>query len=300
MPPSGPDEIYPSHSMLISEMDKFAHRVFDKSYVFESGHQYYDLFNPFVHINEMLKTTNIDLLLKELNKSLGANKTPIVIDKYAGFDEGQKCAQELKIPAKIFDYDKIEDICNKMMWSISSMFVKTKDGQEKYMNVQKEKGWTPVSRKDKGKRYEHYCMVVEPIQSEISTDYVNRECNSKVYHITERHIYDEEISKKGLRMKGEKNGYRFIKNKVYFFTGKDKDSLNKAFREVAQSKQAWDYSVETLKSPYCILEIDCSKYNIDFYRDTFYSSKDIIYTYAFFPPSMIKKLEMKDFTKYIK
>lgn len=247
------------------------------------------IYSPLHRINEMLNSVTIDILLKELNKSLASNKMHISIFKQSNNND-KLAVKQLMVPESIYDKDKIEDICNKMMWSLSSICQMNKFNQPQFLSP--IKNFKPFIFNEKKYKYPYVLIEVEPIQSEIVTDFVKNNCNNKVYHICKKAIYENSIKKTGLRLKGENNGYRFIKNKVYFCCGENKEQKQNGIKIVAKSKRIF-YN-NKLDKDYIIFEIDCSGYNIDFYRDTYYDDKHIIYTYAYFPPKMIKEIQFED------
>lgn len=254
--------------------------------------------SPLVYINEMLQSTNISLLVKKLNKELdGPSNKPICIT-YNSDDvkQGERTVNTIIVPIDRYNKKQIQNICDKMMWTFTS--VKCDNGWNKNPN---EKDAKPEKYTDK--KYPYYKIRVEPIQSTICTDFVNKKCNNILYHICRKED-KERILKSGLRMKGEKNSYRYIKNKVYLICGEDNENIFNNIRRVASSMWYWDWDKNELKDKACLLKIDCNNYNIDFYEDTMYEfdygddngykNEKIVYTYAYFPPKMIKEITIDE------
>ena len=191
----------------------------------------------------------------------------------------------LLVSEKIYDREKIATICDKMMWSFTSVEVIPNRFKNPF-NVE-----TPYINTSLG--YGVIRIKVEPIKTKNITDFVKNNCGGKIYHICNRIDLDR-IMKSGLRIKGEKNDYRYFKNKVYFFCGENKEDLYHNLSIVGQSKWCWvsDYSWID-EDDYALLEIDVNDYNIDFYMDGYYFDQKpyIGYTYNYFPPRRIREVD---------
>jgi hypothetical protein len=127
------------------------------------------------------------------------------------------------------------------------------------------------------KNYQYKKLLVEPVYTKIVTDHVYNDCNGTVYHVTNRKNAVS-IERNGIRLKGNRNTYRFFENRIYFVTSLDLVEQIKKDRGL---------------SDVVVFKCDLKKHNykIDFYRDTTYDSDDFVYTYACFPPQFIEKVE---------
>ena len=264
-------------------MEWYAYHTCDKSGFFNPycDFRYCPNFNNYV--NEMLNKTSLDLLVRELNKSLGADRTHFVINE-TDF-EGK--VNVLLVSEKIYDREKIATICDKMMWSFTSVEIRPNRFKNPF-NVE-----TPYINTSLG--YGIIRIKVEPIKTKNITNFVKNNCGGKIYHICNRIDLDR-IMKSGLRVKGEKNDYRYFKNRVYFFCGENKDDLLDNFVEVANSINALQEEYDWIKDNYALLEIDVNDYNIDFYMDGYYLDQKpyIGYTYNYFPPRRIREVNNND------
>lgn len=268
-------------------MEWYAYHVCDKDGYFNPHSDYCYCPNINVYINEMLNKTSIQLLVKTLNKELGADSDHFVIN-HTNADEKVNI---LLISSKLYDRWRVFNICDKMMWSFTSVEVYRGVFRNPF-DVDK-----PYECKDFGDPVIR--IKVEPIKTKNITDFVKNECGGIIYHICRRDQVDN-ILRSGLRVKGEKNDYRYIKNKVYFFCGKDWDDLFYNLNKVAISKSAWDPTIIWIdEDEFALLKIDVGGYNIDFFMDTFYNDcKDYIgYTYNYIPPKRITEIDKDDFFK---
>ena len=169
------------------------------------------------------------------------------------------------------------------MWSFTAVEV---DEPGKFMNPRMVD--TPYLNNKYG--YPVIRIKVEPIKTKNITDFVKNKCGGKIYHICTRENL-KWILQSGLRVKGEKNDYRYIQNKVYFFCGENKDDLFYNLRQIASSKEILKNN--WIKDEYALLEIDVNNYNIDFYMDGYYFDQKpyIGYTYNYFPPRRIREVD---------
>ena len=265
-------------------MEWFAYHVCDKTGYFHpySDFHYYPNVNSY--INEMLKKTSLGLLVKTLNRELpGTDKNNFVINE-TDF-EGK--VNVLLVSEKIYDREKIATICDKMMWSFTSVEIRPNRFKNPF-NVE-----TPYINTSLG--YGIIRIKVEPIKTKNITNFVKNNCGGKIYHICTRENL-KWILQSGLRIKGEKNDYRYFKNRVYFFCGENKEDLYHNLSIVGQSKWCWDTDYSWITDEYALLEIDVNDYNIDFYMDDYYDDQKpyIGYTYNYFPPRRIREVDYDD------
>lgn len=234
-----------------------------------------EIFHPSQWINEMLTSHSFEYLYKRLNQAIGA-----------GFKKGEnvneKGRSELYIPYKYWkaSEEDIRDTIDKYFWVLSSI-------RTRHSSIP---GGIPRKSGDLYiytiSNHEYVKVTLEPIKSDNVTKYVMRKCGGQIYHITSSKNLDS-IMKNGIRMKGEDNSYRFIKNKTYFVVGKNSEELKKNIQTVIDSKGISDA---------IILKIDLKKhiYNISFFKDTFYKECDVVYTYAYFPPTFIDQVKFEE------
>ena len=266
-------------------MEWFAYHVCDKTGYFHpySDFHYYPNVNSYV--NEMLNKTSLDLLVRRLNQSLGADRTHFVTNET---DYDDKVNTLVVIP-ELYDVKKISKTCDKMMWSFTAVEV---DEPGKFMNPRMVD--TPYLNNKYG--YPVIRIKVEPIKTKNITDFVKNKCGGKIYHICTRENL-KWILQSGLRVRGEKNDYRYIQNKVYFFCGENKEDLYHNLSIVGQSKWCWVSDNSWIdEDNYALLEIDVNNYNIDFYMDDYYDDQKpyIGYTYNYFPPRRIREVDYDD------
>ena len=266
-------------------MEWYAYHTCDKSGFFNPycDFRYCPNFNNYV--NEMLKKTSLDLLVKTLNRELpGTDRTHFVIN-HTDIDD---MVNTLWVSSEIYNVKNISRICDKMMWSFTAVEV---DEPGKFSNPFDVE--FPYVNTNSG--YPVIKIKVEPIKTKNITDFVKNKCGGKIYHICTRENL-KWILQSGLRVKGEKNDYRYIQNKVYFFCGENKDDLLDNFVEVANSLNALQEEYDWIKDEYALLEIDVNDYNIDFYMDGYYIDQKpyIGYTYNYFPPRRIREVDNDD------
>lgn len=232
----------------------------------------------------MLNKTSLDLLVRRLNQSLGADRTHFVTNE-TDIDD---MVNTLLVIPELYDVKKISKTCDKLMWSFTAVEV---DEPGKFMNPM-DVG-TPYLNNKYG--YPVIRIKVEPIKTKNITDFVKNKCGGKIYHICTRENL-KWILQSGLRVKGEKNDYRYIQNKVYFFCGENKDDLLDNLIEVANSLNALQEEYDWIKDEYALLEIDVNDYNIDFYMDGYYLDQKpyIGYTYNYFPPRRLREVDNND------
>ena len=156
-------------------MEWFAYHVCDKTGYFHpySDFHYYPNVNSYV--NEMLNKTSLDLLVRRLNQSLGADRTHFVTNE-TDYDDK---VNTLIVILKLYDVKKISKTCDKMMWSFTAVEV---DEPGKFMNPRMVD--TPYLNNKYG--YPVIRIKVEPIKTKNITDFVNKNCGGKIYHICTR------------------------------------------------------------------------------------------------------------------
>ena len=263
-------------------MEWFAYHICDKSEYFNPHSDFCYCPNLNSYVNEMLNKTSLDLLLKSLNTGLpGTDRTHFVTNETDYNDK----VNTLLVSPELYDVKKISKTCDNMMWSFTAVEV---DKYGKFMNQRMVD--TPYLNNKYG--YPVIRIKVEPIKTKNITDFVKNKCGGKIYHICTRENL-KWILQSGLRVKGEKNDYRYIQNKVYFFCGENKDDLLDNFVEVANSLNALQEEYDWIKDEYALLEIDVNDYNIDFYMDGYYDDQKpyIGYTYNYFPPRRIREVD---------
>lgn len=266
-------------------MEWYAYHICDKSGYFNPHSDFCYCPNLNSYVNEMLNKTSLDLLLKSLNTGLpGTDRTHFVTNET---DYNDKVNTLLVLP-ELYDAKRISKICDKMMWSFTSVEV---DKYGKFMNPRMVD--TPYLNNKYG--YPVIRIKVEPIKTKNITDFVKNKCGGKIYHICTRENL-KWILQSGLRIKGEKNDYRYFKNRVYFFCGENKEDLYHNLSIVGQSKWCWDTDYSWITDEYALLEIDVNDYNIDFYMDGYYDDQKpyIGYTYNYFPPRRIREVDYDD------
>ena len=265
-------------------MEWYAYHICDKSGYFNPHSDFCYCPNLNSYVNEMLNKTSLDLLVRRLNQSLGADRTHFVTNET---DYDDKVNTLVVIP-ELYDVKKISKTCDKMMWSFTAVEV---DEPGKFMNPRMVD--TPYLNNKYG--YPIIRIKVEPIKTKNITDFVKNKCGGKIYHICTRENL-KWILQSGLRVRGEKNDYRYIQNKVYFFCGENKDDLLDNFVEIANSLNALQEEYNWIKDNYALLEIDVNDYNIDFYMDGYYLDQKpyIGYTYNYFPPRRIREVNNND------
>lgn len=202
--------VYPLESsfddfMRINEFDDYtitedacnwyAEKCWDKSkYI---GNMFYNdnYPSPLAYINEMLNSVNINVFIKALSKELECG---VYIDKeIVQNSKNHLEMKQLVIYSDKPNINKIVNVCDKLMWSLTSVLIKGNYGNL-FRSYKEATNDNIVLLKNK-----YYKICVEPIKSEIITDYIKTKCNYKVYHICEKKNVDT-ILKSGLRPKGEK------------------------------------------------------------------------------------------------
>ena len=109
-------------------MEWYAYHICDKSGYFNPHSDFCYCPNLNSYVNEMLNKTSLDLLLKSLNTGLpGTDRTHFVTNET---DYNDKVNTLLVLP-ELYDAKRISKICDKMMWSFTSVEV---DKYGKFMN----------------------------------------------------------------------------------------------------------------------------------------------------------------------
>lgn len=238
------------------------------------------------HVDEMLNRTSVGFLKKQLNMELGADD-----ENHVSNTSDNENVNVLWVSKDIYDAEKIMKTCDKCMWTFSAVQTLNKMGNVVWSNPMDsepyvdETGGFPIIK-----------IKVDAVKTRNITDFIKNECGGRIYHICPRGVLDR-VLKSGLRMKGEKNAYRYIKNKVYFFCGETKEDIVNNLAEVAITKYAWDTDTGWITDDYVLLEIDVNGYNISFYQDGYYGDniKYIGYTYNYFPPKRIREVDVYEF-----
>lgn len=123
-----------------------------------------------------------------------------------------------------------------------------------------------------------YTYRIEPNFGTKCNDLVYKECKKKVYHITTEYN-EQNIIKSGILPLECKN-YRYFTERTFFVCGKNTEEIIYNIEHIISEKN--------IKNP-VILEVDLSKYNVDFYYDTSENKQyNCIYANAVFFPHLIK------------
>lgn len=236
------------------------------------------------YVTEMLKHTNIEMLVKNLNKNLVGTKKNSFVTNVCGKDDDH--VNKLWITPDIYDADKISEICDKMQWIFTAVEI-NKSGV--YGNPMKHEAYVNNDVCD----FPVIQMMVEPVKTKVITNYVMNNCGGKIYHICNNDSVDK-ILKTGLRVKGQTNSYRFINNRLFFVCGETLEDVLINLEIVAGTLNAMDY--EKISDEFTILEIDVNGYNVDFYQDGYYNDdvKYIGYCYTYFPPKRIRIVDKEE------
>lgn len=222
-------------------------------------------------IMEMLRSISSAKLKDVLNKRLGARRG-LGITFMPPAPENPCVACDLVVPGRLFNLKRIDSICDTMMWTLTLVEA---DG----VNYNPHADVIPDT--------EEYIITVEPQLSENITAYVKKNCGGKLYHMVGDINAFDSIMRSGLRMKGENTAeYRYIKNRVYLVCGASEDELKDAIIRVAKTKNLWGKN--GLAKTARFVEVDASDYNVNFYRDTTYDVRGICFSYAYFPPRLLR------------
>ena len=120
---------------------------------------------------------------------------------------------------------------------------------------------------------------IEPLYSENLT---NKFKNKIFYHVTSKQNWFK-IKSSGLRPKVGKTliqgGYRYFPSKLFLIA--DSNNIENDLQEIIKSKMLKDY---------VIIKIDLTNHNIGIYKDDYYDSDNIVYTYEAIPPELLTKL----------
>lgn len=253
------------------QLEWYARYTWDNSNT-NKGYMTDTIFDASQWVNEMLSSVTFDMLYKQLNYQIGT-----------GFRRGDKINQKgeskLLIPKMYWDdkEDEIRNLIDKYFWIITSIFtvndIYEPDGEPQFVKVGK---------------FDYVEIVLEPVLCDNVTKWVMDECGGKIYHITSQENL-KHILKSGLRMKGEKNPYRMIKNKTYFVSGKDIHSVFKRVLDICKDKGLHFFTPNDDKRVGVVMvDLKKHKYDVSFFKDTFYEDEGMFYSYAYFPPTMIE------------
>lgn len=231
-------------------------------------------------INEMLKSTPIDVLKRELNRVLCGDK-----ENFVGIWNEDNGIYDLFIPVKIYDVDKIKNACDRMMWMFTGIGIGVGDNGKRHIIWSSPDGEESPYLFNSGDMV-GYRILIEPMKIEPVTDFVKNECGNVLYHLCLKRNTDL-ILKSGLMTKCGENSSRLIDKRVFLICGKTKEDILYNINKVCETK-GW------IDADYDIIEVNVGKHNIDFYRDCFYDDyrRYIVYTYGYFPPSMLKKIDI--------
>lgn len=236
-------------------------------------------------IDEMLNSSKFSQVLRQLNLKIRDKTHYIFRDKdETEYNQGERTVNTIIVPKEIFDIDKIEEICDKFKWTLNSWL----DHEGKFTRKT-----DPSPIMIKGKKC--YKIRIEPIQSTNCDDYVYKDCDGILYHLTTKSSIPQ-ILKQGLKMKGSKNAYRKIEDKVFFCCGDTLEKLRQTLIKVGITKGYYDIEKSKFYNNAAILRINVKKYNVHFYEDPYYNKSKIgtIFSYAYFPPNMMEEISFKD------
>lgn len=230
----------------------------------------------FDYITEMSHSMTCKQLIKALNRDFASEYGEIFCSK-KNVDKRVTCS--LIIPAEIFknDWQKFQQRLEAYMWYETRHLNKT--------GVNNNPA-PPKIEQTYGKEF--ITIIVDPVQAKECNDYVYNKCNGIIYHVPDQKRIND-IMKSGLRMKGSKNRYKFIMDRVYFICGESKSEINKRLLRIFNDKSVYDENPVIFK-----IDLKKNNYNINFYEDPAYKNLDAIYTYAYFPSKYIEKINYKD------
>ena len=235
-----------------------------------------DITSPFDYITEMQKSVTCKQLIKLLNRDFASKYGNIVSSRR---NRDTRETHSLIIPADIFrnDWQKFQERLDAYMW------YETRHVNKTGINNKPE---PPKIDKVDGKEY--ITIIVDPIQAKECNDYVYNDCNGIIYHVPDQDRIND-IMKSGLRMKGSKNQYKFIMDRVYFICGENKEEIKRRLNKIFDDKSVYNNNPTVLK-----IDLKKNKFNINFYEDPAYKNRDAIYTYGYFPPKFIEKIGFED------
>ena len=135
-----------------------------------------------------------------------------------------------------------------------------------------------------------FLYYIEPVFSEKCTDKVYNESNGKIYHITNITNLSN-ILRKGIKPSVGKN-YRVFSERAFFVYGKTNDEIIKNVSHIIKEK----------RFNYTIIEIDISKYKVNFYYDTSENKQyNCIYSNNIFFPHLLNEIgNIDDLKEHLK
>ena len=132
-------------------------------------------------------------------------------------------------------------------------------------------------------------IVIEPMYSENVTDKI-RSKTDLFYHITSKSNINK-ILKRGLTPQVGKTriqgGYRYFPDKVFLVADYQDDNTIDNIRQIVKNKGLNDKQC-------AIIKIDLSGHNVGLYKDDYYNSENIVYTYEAIPPQLLTVIENID------
>lgn len=235
-----------------------------------------EIVSPFDYINEMQKSVTAKQLIKLLNRDF-ASKYGEIFSSRRNSDKRE--THSLIIPYDIFvkEWKKFHERLNAYLW------YETRHLNRTGINNKPE---PPKVESVDGKDY--ITIVVDPIQAKECNDYVYKDCKGIIYHVPDQSKIDE-IIQSGLRMKGSKNTYKFIVDRVYFICGENEDEIKRRLKRIFDDKSIYNDNPTIFR-----IDLNKNNYNISFYEDPAYKNRDAIYTYAYFPSKMIDKISFNE------
>jgi len=133
----------------------------------------------------------------------------------------------------------------------------------------------------------YFTVYIEPNFGTKCTDFVYKNCNGLIFHVTDKESYDNNIKYKGLKPKvGNIKKYRYFPERIFLTCGETVDEIIDNINLIVEQK-------EYEQNDYVILMVDLieNHYNVDFYYDPAEDSwHNCIYCNAYFPCNYITKI----------
>jgi len=130
-------------------------------------------------------------------------------------------------------------------------------------------------------------VYIEPNFGTKCTNFVYKNCNGLIFHITSQESYDNNIKYKGLKPKiGNIKRYRYFTERIFLTCGETVDEIIDNINLIIKQKGY-------IQNDYVILMVDLieSHYNVDFYYDPSEDNwHNCIYCNAYFPYKHIVKI----------
>ena len=239
--------------------------------------------NPLSRLNEMPGAVSLKQLAKTIQQRFGSRYKQQVIE-YKNSEGDLKETVQVLIPTSLYrnesDFNEFCEQLEIMAWYFTTTGRFNKDS-------------------------ERISIIIEPINATNVTDFVMKECGGCIYHVCRKEL-TKSILKSGLRAKGKdtpadyspksnRNAptYRVFPNRTSFVCAKNQDELWQCVAQIINDK----CSPAEQRLPanekwkrFNVLKIDLKKHpcNVWFYADGFYTTKNFIYTMAYFPPKFIE------------